>query len=371
MADNENLNYEPVTSEPNSEIGKELYALLGNQVEISEPESEIGKILYAMLGYEVDIPEPKSVIARLLYQYYEQGGGGGNYQDKTLTPNFSNGNVTVLPDEGYDALSSVVIEKDADLIAANIKKNVNLFGVTGSYEGANLDSIIDGSITSVDSNVSVIREYAFYKCISLISGSFPSATSIGGSAFNGCTSLSNISIPNATSLPNNVFLNCTSLISESFPNATSIGSSAFEGCTSLTEVSLPNASGTVGSNAFKGCTSLTEVSLPSINGVSSNTFSDCTSLTILDFPAIGSISGSEVFKNCEKLNILILRSSNKICSLSNINAFSGTPFASDGAGGTLYVPQTLISSYQAAARWSTILGYPNNQIKAIEGSIYE
>lgn len=78
MADNENnLNYEPVTSEPNSEIGKELYALLGNEVELTEPESEIGKILYAMLGYEVEIPEPKSVIARLLYQYYEQGSGGG------------------------------------------------------------------------------------------------------------------------------------------------------------------------------------------------------------------------------------------------------------------------------------------------------
>ena len=74
MADN-NLNYEPVTTEPISEIGKELYALLGNEVELEEPISEIGKILYAMLGYEVEIPEPKSVIARLLYQYYLEGGG--------------------------------------------------------------------------------------------------------------------------------------------------------------------------------------------------------------------------------------------------------------------------------------------------------
>ena len=44
---------------------------------------------------------------------------------------------------------------------------------------------------------------------------------------------------------------------------------------------------------------------------------------------------------------------------------------SNGSGGTLYVPQALISTYQSATNWSTILGYANNQILPIEGSIYE
>ena len=39
--------------------------------------------------------------------------------------------------------------------------------------------------------------------------------------------------------------------------------------------------------------------------------------------------------------------------------------------GKLYVPSSLISSYQAATNWSTILGYANNQILPIEGSMYE
>ena len=57
--------------------------------------------------------------------------------------------------------------------------------------------------------------------------------------------------------------------------------------------------------------------------------------------------------------------------LVNINAFTNTPFASGKAGGTLYVPSALVSEYQAATNWSTILGYSTNSIAAIEGSEYE
>ena len=60
--------------------------------------------------------------------------GGGTYQSKTVTPDMAG--QTVTPDAGYDALSQVTIGGDADLSAANIKKDVVVFGVTGTYEGA-------------------------------------------------------------------------------------------------------------------------------------------------------------------------------------------------------------------------------------------
>ena len=77
------------------------------------------------------------------------------------------------------------------------------------------------------------------------------------------------------------------------------------------------------------------------------------------------------FNGATAMNVLILRKTSAIVPLQNINAFTNTPFASGKAGGTLFVPSSLVSSYQSDTNWSTILGYADNSIQAIEGSVYE
>lgn len=170
--------------------------------------------------------------------------------------------------------------------------------------------------------------------------------------------------------------NCKSLMSVRFPNWES-GSGGFicNGCSALTNVFVPKLK-TMAANNFSGCTSLRVVVLPSFTNYSNTgNFNGCTALEVVDYAAetinTRSFFSQNEHKDNAALNTIIIRATNAVANLGNLNNLTGTPFDNGGTGGTLYVPQSMISSYQAATNWSTILGYANNSIAAIEGSQYE
>ena len=189
------------------------------------------------------------------------------------------------------------------------------------------------------------------------------------------------------------FSGLTTLTSFSFPNVTQCYDNAasyfFARCTGLTVIpanALPkfekfNRSQSV----FEYCTNLTVVVLPSYYSTAQNLqFRDCTKLKTVDLGNAtipdpnSNLFNQSFFSGCTLFDTLILRHS-YVPKLGNINNFNGTPFASGGTGGTIYIPKSLYdhlgdnssSDYKAASNWSTINGYGTITWAKIEGSIYE
>lgn len=246
------------------------------------------------------------------------------------------------------------------------------------------------AITSLTSDsITIINSSALYGCSNITELNLPNLTTIGSYALMGCSGLTKLNLPKLTSMGTpETFRNCTNL--EEFSAETMVNlynkNTIFQNCTKLKIINLPKLERMYGQSIFYDCTSLEYLVLPifgytSPSGtenlqaiLSGNDFYNCTSFKGVDCYTLYRINGN-TFKNAPSFNTFIIRNKrNKNTSvpiLDNVNAFTGTPFASDGLGGTIYVPQADIASYQSATNWSTLLGYANNSILPIEGSFYE
>ena len=197
---------------------EEMIKAIINETEYSSDytQGQNEEILQSIINGTEYTKTPNSRMAALLLELKAkiEEGGGSTLEEKSIAPNFSSGDVVLTPDEGYDGFSQVTIEKDTDLIASNIKKDVNIFGVTGSYEvvDTQFKDLVERNISSVsDNTVTKVSDYVFYYCTSLTSVSLPNASSIGEYAFYYCTSLTSISLPNASSIKEYAFYSCTKL----------------------------------------------------------------------------------------------------------------------------------------------------------------
>ncbi|MBR2554291.1 MAG: leucine-rich repeat protein [Aeriscardovia sp.] len=266
---------------------------------------------------------------------YSAGDEGKVVSNGALVAQTAHADVTpTTSDQTIDTTlnNSLKVKGDADLVAGNIKKDVEIFGVTGSYEGGGGSGIFADYINGVE-NIIIEDE---------------NVTAVSNSALRRKNNFS-VRFPNCTELGTSAFQE-SFLTSAYLPKVTSAGQSPFR--SSRLEYSILPALTSMGNSMHE---SIGNYLLGADYGASAQ-----STLTIQNW----------CFYGCPNCNKIVLRYSD-VCPLANTNAFQGSAFANNGSGGTLYVPSALIASYQAASNWSTILGYANNSIVAIESSQYE
>ena len=237
--------------------------------------------------------------------------------------------------------------------------------ISGGGSDTRFKDLIDGTLSVInDSEITNIAAYAFYNNKSLTSVQFSECTQFYGRT------------PNERQ-----FYGCSNLTTAIFPKLTSVSGYCFQGCTSLETVSMPTLA-SIGGDTFNGCTSLEKIAFPQLsnNGANGNNYlRNCTKLKVVDLGGTPTmIGGHNNFNGDTLFDTLILRNTSVI-GLNNINNFTGTPFASGGTGGTIYIPKSLYdhlgdnstSDYKAKANWTTIDGYGTITWAQIEGSYYE
>lgn len=177
----------------------------------------------------------------------------------------------------------------------------------------------------------------------------------------------------ATEILTQTFRERKGITALSAPNCTRLGGYGCYQCTELVTVSFPQLQTFVASNVFDGCTKLIGFVGPALSNSNntSATFARCTSFEYFDAgPNFSNMATGNTFQNSTNLKTVVLRRTAGVVTIAS-STFTGTPFASGGTGGTVYVPQALISSYQSATNWSTLYAAGSTTFAAIEGSQYE
>ena len=279
-----------------------------------------GSLQQVAIGHEVNKPE----------------------QQKSVSLDLANGDQIVTPDNGQ-VLTQVTIKKPETLVAGNIKKDVNIGGIVGTYQAADyLGNRINNNNGATPYNyenndITNLIPYAFYTDKNIRELTLNGVTTIGNNCFVS-TKITKISMNSLTTLSSSLasaFANNTMLETASFQNVTSINTSCsytFQGCSNLVSVNFSSLTsiGTGSAGMFQSCVSLETIDLNNANRIPSLTFDGCTSLTDI------TLSGTSV------------------AILANVNAIP------TGQNIKIHVPSSLISSYQTASNWSTL--YNNGDI---------
>lgn len=313
-----------------------------------------------------------------------------NGETKTITPTTSQ--QTIIPSQGKNGITEATIEAvtssiDANITAGNIKKDVTILNVTGTFEGgsgeynAKFNTAVTASKNSVTLNLVTLPEFDFANLTN--ASYFFASLPVSEILFKNTQNVQNFSFmlqncSNLESLPaeincasaintGSMFYGCSKLTSIKLVNTASIITTAsmFYNCSKLTSVDLGTMSGgiTNASSMFYGCSKLTSIPLFDTShitgGNGSSMFYGCSSLTDVpqfDFSLVTNMNN--MFKNCSSLTNASLNNILASCAgATNITSSSFKTLKQIGLSSAQATTCTGLSNWAAAQAAGWVTGY--------------
>ena len=214
--------------------------------------------------------------------------------------------VTVIDDYAFSGCST--------LVGIDIPESVREVGSFAFRDCSSLRSIV------IPEGVVSIGASAFFDCKMLNGVEIPSTVeSIGGYAFEHCPALYSISVAagnptyDSRDSCNAIIETATDILIAGCMNTVipgtviAIGDNAFSGSFMLTHADIPKSVTHIGNYAFAGCTSLSDINIPnSVTTIGEAAFSGCSALTALDIPNSVVHIGKAAFGACYSLESINL-----------------------------------------------------------------
>lgn len=277
------------------------------------------------------------------------------------------------PSDGMVGFSEVTVDVEPALESLNVTENGLYLPESGAdgFDRVSVDVPVPSGSTTITQNGTYNVEQYASAVVNVPSAEWTTEGIADGSEPNGIIDLGDV-----TSVLEYAFYKRKEILSITAKHATVIGNAAFTGLTKMSEIHLPRITG-LPTSVLGECHSLTVVYFPSVTSSTGYVFSGCTNLHTAIFCKLQSMA-STAFNGCRLLKTLVLGNS-AVCACNNINNFNGTPFASGGSGGDIYIPKALYDhlgdgtnmDYLSNPRWNTLNGNGTITWHPIEGSKYE
>ena len=272
---------------------------------------------------QVTVEKPDTMIPENILKDIDIGGVVGTYEPN-LTEVTENSDLTqnqvITTPSGYDAMSKVTIVPPATAIPSNIKKDVNIGGVVGTYEpnilnylDYQLDLTGDMDIDASDYNADGIKEVFIGIPTTAKAENIKQGVNIGGivGTYSAPDTLhkriTTASEPYSytdntiVTMRDQSFSYDINITSFSSTSLTRLGYQNFYQCDNLTTVNAPNVTDlqTFGYNSANQtigyCGNLTTVNLAGLKKTGYQMFYNCTNLSNITFTSLQSFSGSDFY----------------------------------------------------------------------------